>query len=379
MAYKFPPIDLLKRTKNNIECSREDLTRMAEQIAVVMEMFGIYVHITDVRVTPLSVCFEVVPEAGSSIKNIKKMKADLELHLGTDIEIFNNFNEQASLTIVALPQGRPLVGLRNLIESDEFQNAKSPLTVATGVNYHGDIVLADIEELPHMLIAGSTGSGKTVFLDDIIMSLLYKASPEDVKVFLVDPKIVDLTYYSGIPHLLSPVIYEEQAIIGMFGWLEDEMMKRYNMLSEAGYKNIKSFQDKTGNKIPQILVIIDEYAELMNDYKKDVEEIIDRLGRLGRAAGVHLIIATQRPTADVVTGSIKSNLPCRASFTVVDSRESTAILNKAGAQRLLGSGDMLFSLSSTDGTEHQQAPFVSEQEIKNVVKYVIENNPQYYK
>ena len=377
MAYNFPPITLLNRTEENMKYSRDELSGMAQKITFVMEEFDIYAQVTDVRVTPLSVCFEVVPEPGSSIKNLKRMKADLELHLGTDIEIFNTYNSESSITIVALPKERPLVGLRNLLESDEFLNAESPLTVVTGINYHGDVVLADIEQLPHMLIAGSTGSGKTVFLDDIIMSILYKASPEDVRIFMVDPKIVDLTYYSGIPHLLTPVLYKEFEVFGMFGWIEDEMMKRYNRMSEVGCKNIQAYMEKTGEKIPQILVIIDEYAELMNDYKKDIEEIVDRLGRLGRSAGVHLIIATQRPTSDIITGSIKSNLPCRASFAVVDSRESNAIINKAGAQKLLGSGDMLFSMSSTAGTEHAQAPFVSEKEIKDVVSYVIKNNPQY--
>jgi S-DNA-T family DNA segregation ATPase FtsK/SpoIIIE len=267
------------------------------------------------------------------------------------------------------------VGLGNLLDSEKFKKAESPLTFATGINYNGKIVLTDIEELPHMLVAGTTGSGKTVFMDDLILSILYKATPEQVRMIMIDPKMVDLTFYNGIPHLLAPVVYEENKIFGMLDWVESEMMRRYEKFSRRNVKNIQIYNTQNGEEmLPQILVIIDEYSELMMDYGAQFEAAIDRIGRLGRAAGIHLVIATQRATADVITNSIKSNLTCRASFTVIDWRESNAIINKAGARHLCGAGDMLFAMNSTVGMEHVQAPLVTEKEIKDVVKYVSQSS-----
>lgn len=369
MKYQYPPISMLKSVSNNIVIEEKRLKEMAEEIVKVMSMWKVSSQVVDIRVTPMSICFEVMPEMGSSVKTIKKMKADIELRIGMSIEIMYKNISNHTITIAALPKDRPLIGLRNVLESDAFKNAESPLSFAAGFNYNGDAIVVDIEQLPHMLVAGTTGSGKTVFLDDIVMSLMFKASPEEVKMIMIDPKGVDLSYYNGIPHLLAPVVYDSHCLFGMLDWVETEMMRRYDNFSSLGVKNIKSYNELcSGELLPQILVIIDEYSEFMLDYKSEFESILDRISRLGRAAGIHLIIATQRPTVDVVTSSIKANLPCRASFTVVDSRESNAIINKAGFQRLCGAGDMLFSLNVSSETEHVQAAYVSENEIKSVVE-----------
>lgn len=340
----------------------------------VMSMWKIDVRVVDARITDMSICFDVEPDSGSSVKNLLKTEQDLETRLGAYIEIVSG-DRPNLFTIMVLPEEQPLVRLADLLAKDAFKYATSKLTVAVGMNYKGEPVMIDIEALPHMLIAGTTGSGKTVFLDDIIMSLLYKASPEDVRMILIDPKEVDLSYYNGVPHLLSPVVYEKEQIIGTFLWLEDEMLRRYELMAQSNTKMIQTYNFKNPtNKLYRIVVVIDEYSELMKDYKKEVEEMIDRISRLGRAAGVHLILATQRPTREILTPSIKANLPCRASFTVVDSRESTAIIDRGGAQRLIGNGDMIFSLSSSTGIEHLQAPLVTDKEIKRVVSFLQKNN-----
>jgi S-DNA-T family DNA segregation ATPase FtsK/SpoIIIE len=369
MGYQFPSITLLSESHVKTELSREKIMDMANEIVRVMDMWNTHVRIVDIKSSPLSTCFEVMPEAGESIKKVAKLKADLELHLASGIEILDHTSGKNSITVVALPKERPLISLRSILEMDEFTNAPSPLTVAAGFNYDGHPLLIDIAELPHMLIAGTTGSGKTAFIDNIIMSILYKAHPDDVKLILIDPKMVDLIFYNQVPHLLAPVVYEERAIFGMLSWVEDEMMRRYETFASVGLKSIDLYnKGHIDAKMSKIVVIIDEYAELMASYRKEFEDIIDRLARLGRAAGIHLIIATQRPTSDVLTGTIKSNLPCRVSFTVVDSRESNAIINRAGAQKLLGAGDMFFSMSSSSGTEHAQAAYVELDDIKKVVR-----------
>ena len=376
MAYTFPMLNLLGKSEN-VRTDEESYDRkqqdmMGKYIVEVMAMWNMDVQIVNIKQTPLSIFFDIMPESGSSIKSVSSMKTDLEVRLGREIEITNSEN---AIRIVVLYKKRPLIGLRYAIESVEFQKAASPLNFAAGIDYCGRLILPDIEQLPHMLVAGTTGSGKTIFLDDIILSILYKATPDEVKLILIDPKEVDFKLYNGIPHLLAPVVYEERKIFSMLDWTETEMMRRYEKFARFNVKNVNDYNFENGmDNLPQIVVIIDEYSELMEDFRNELEGVIERVGRLGRAAGIHLIIATQRPTTDIITGSIKLNLPGRASFTVVDSRESTAIINKGGAQKLCGSGDMLFSMSSLDGVKHLQAPYVSEKEIKDVVKYVVNNN-----
>lgn len=371
MKYRFPKTDLLHSYEDEINIDRDEISRLSSKIIEALEVWDIGARLSEVRLTPLSICFEMKPRLDAVIKNIKKIKVDVEVRVGHYVEIIEPNDKKETITVILIPNSRRYISLKSVLESEEFLSAKSPLSIALGVNYNGDHVVADIEEMPHMLIAGTTGSGKTVFLDDIIMSILFKATPDQVKMILIDPKLVDFTFYNRIPHLLAPVVYEESKIFAMFDWVETEIMKRYDRFSKVNVKNIHAYNEKAvEEKLPQILVIIDEYCELMKDFRKDVESMIDRIARLGRAAGVHLIIATQRPTADVVTGSIKNNLPCRASFTVVDSREAS-ILNLSNKQRLGGNGDMLFSLNTASGTMHAQAPYISLGEIISVVDYIV--------
>ncbi|MBQ0028386.1 MAG: DUF87 domain-containing protein [Lachnospiraceae bacterium] len=375
MGYIFPTLNLLKKTVHDRDVSDKRIRVMQETILDVLRMFKCEARIDSYQITPFSICFDVEPLPGQSIKDIHKMKVDLEVHLGREIEIEDAVQGKTSVMIMVLRRTDRIIGLRNLIESEEFVNAKSPLTVAAGYSYNGKPLIIDIEQLPHMLIAGSTGSGKTVFMDDIITSLMYKATPEEVGLILIDPKIVDFAYYNDIPHLLAPVIYEEAQIFASLDWVEAEMSRRYEIFGAEGVKNIQAYYDKYSERVmQQIVVIIDEYSELMINYRTQVESIVDRISRIGRAAGVHLIIATQRSTSDVITGSIKANIPCRTSFTVVDSRESSAIINRTGAQKLRGSGDMLFSVNNSADVQHAQAAYISETEIKGVVRFLKRNN-----
>lgn len=373
--YFFPPITLLKSyTKDDVFTNSDRVKSIGKWLQETCDNFSIGAQVIDTNVTSMAITYLLRLDTGVSIRSITKMKADFELNLGEEIEITGLGEERGTIQIVVKNMKRPLVGLRSVIESSEFKNSHSPLTIAAGVDIQGTPLCIDICSAPHMLIAGSTGSGKSIFIDDILISILYKATPEDVRLLLVDPKQVELNPYNNIPHLLAPVIYKPEQSLGMFMWVEDEMLKRYNTFQSANVKTIDAFNDVAGSygygKMPRILVIIDEYMNLIMDAPHETNQVIDRIARLGRAAGVHLILATQLPIAKVVTPQIKSNIPCRASFTVVDGRESRVILDRTGAERLLGNGDMIFSKSDNTGITHAQAAYVSETELWDVVDFI---------
>ena len=376
MNYIFPPIELLDDIKTQGAFDNQEyVDSLKEELISTMDSYKIEGQLMSVEITPFSVVFEVMPAYGVSVKVFKNHRAEFELRLGNPVEILENEKGKNSVRIAVKSLKRPIIGFRTLLETPEYLNMISPLTVVIGYDILGGPLYYNIEEAPHMLIAGTTGSGKSVFLDNIILSLLYKASPNDVRIIMVDPKIVDMNYYKDIPHLLGPVMNDMNKAYDMLLWLEDEMSRRYEVFSKFGVRDINGYNQKNpNNKIPKIVFIIDEYMELMLEAPKEMELIINRLSSMARAVGIHLIITTQRPSSDVITNSIKANIPCRASLTVVDWRESRLILDRTGAQRLLGNGDMMFSTSGDGEPIHIQAAMVTDREIKRVVKYVVDNN-----
>jgi S-DNA-T family DNA segregation ATPase FtsK/SpoIIIE len=271
------------------------------------------------------------------------------------------------------------VSLREVIDSREFNGADSKSAFAVGKNISGDCIIGNIAKLPHMLIAGTTGSGKSVCMNSIIISLLYKASPDDVKLIMVDPKMVELGIYNGIPHLLIPVVTDPKKAAGSLQWAVTEMLRRYRAMSDMGVRDLESYnsiiesQEIEGDKLPQIVVIIDELADLMLVAAKEVEESICRIAQMGRAAGIHLVIATQRPSADVITGLMKANIPSRIAFSVASAMESRIILDTQGAEKLVGRGDMLFAPIGTGKPQRVQGCFVSDAEVESVATYVKEH------
>lgn len=378
-TYVAPPISLLRDySADSIFTDADRVRGLAEVLQSTCNAFNIDARVTDVKATSLAITFTLSLAAGVSVKSITKLKADFELHLASEIE-FSGYGEgKNSIQILAKNMNRPMIGLKSVMSTRDFEESESPLTVAAGVDVQGNPFIIDIAQAPHMLIAGTTGSGKSVFIDDILISILCKAKPEEVRLLLIDPKIVELNPYNNVPHLLAPVINTPEESLNSFMWVEDEMLRRYDTFSSVNVKHIdvyNSYAEKNGlDKLPRILIIVDEFTDLMLESPKETNEVIDRIARLGRAAGVHLILATQLPVAKIVTPQIKANIPCRASFTVVDGRESRIILDKTGAERLLGNGDMIFSQSEHGGSVHAQAAYVSETELWNIVNYIKSKN-----
>ena len=375
--YDYPPIDLLNEYSTDELFMNEDRVRgLGEALERTIREFKVDASVVNSRSTSLAITFTVRPGIGVSVKEFNKLKNDIELHLGSEIEINTVGEERGTIEIIVKNTQRPLIGLRSIIDTSDFWDDDSCMTIAAGVDIQGNPLYIDLSTAPHMLIAGSTGSGKSIYIDDILISLLYRAQPSELRLILMDPKRVELNPYNGLPHLLNPVISNAKESLDAFSWVEDEMIRRYDAFSQIGVKTIDEYNAKIsgGSFIPRLLVIIDEYMDLMTDAPKEINMLIDRAARLGRAAGIHLILATQLPIAKVVTPQIKANIPCRTSFTVVDGRESKVILDKTGAERLLGSGDMIFSRTDNTGFVHGQAAYVSESELKSVVDFIKRHN-----
>ena len=373
MAYRFPSTDLLQKYRTDSKyMDKEYVKAMAEDLSKTLKAYKIDARITDVRMTPFAVKFDVVPDPGVSIKKIKNLRLDLEMWMAAPVEITVASDKQFVVDLAIKSLNRPIVGLRDIIESDEFRNSDYKLPVAAGMDVLGKPFCFDIAEATHLLIAGTTGSGKSVFLNDIILSLLFTKTAEEVRMIMIDPKKVELGPYNGIPHLLFPVINDTDQALSAIQWVEREMARRYKLFSEMKAKTIEEYNqsNNSDNSLPRLLVIVDEYMEMMFQAPKQLEESIANLARSGRAAGIHLILATQRPSSDVITSKIKTNIPCRASFTVIDWRESKTIIDRTGAERLLGSGDMLFSSGDSAIPIHAQASFVSDEEIDTVIEEV---------
>ena len=348
-SYYFPPLSLLKENKRPAGATSEkELRATAENLVDVLRSFGVETRVLDISRGPTVTRYELQPSAGVKISKITGLADDIALNLATaGVRIEAPIPNKAAVGIEVPNKANAMVGVREIIESPEFQNAKSKLTVAMGRDIAGKAVVADIVKMPHGLIAGSTGSGKSVCINTIIMSLLYRATPDEVKFLMIDPKVVELSIYNGIPHLLVPVVTDPRKAAGALGWAVQEMERRYRLFAENDVRNLEGYNhlaDMSDDmvRMPQVVIIIDELADLMMTASKDVEDAICRIAQKARAAGMHLIIATQRPSVDVVTGLIKANVPSRIAFAVSSQTDSRTILDIGGAEKLLGNGDMLF-------------------------------------
>ena len=373
MAYKFPSLELLEyhNTKNNFT-DPEYVKAMAEELSSTLTAFKAGGTITDIRMTPFAVLFDVVPDLGISVKTFQNLRIDLEVHMASPVEIVGIGEKQYTIGISIKNWNRASIGLRDIMETKEFKENKYVLPVAGGMDVLSKPFIFDLSDTPHLLVAGTTGSGKSTFLNDIIMSIIYTRTPEQVKFIMIDPKRVELGLYNKIPHLVMPVIYDTKKALSAMAWVDAEIQNRYDKFAKKGYKKIEDYNDNVSDeeKMPRIVVVVDEYMEMMSEAPKDLEKTIYNISRLARPVGIHLVLSTQRPSADVITNDIKANIPCRASFTVVDWRESKTILDRTGAERLMGFGDMLYSKGETNIPTHAQAAYVTGEEVNRVIKAI---------
>ncbi|MEG1632078.1 MAG: DNA translocase FtsK [Hydrogenoanaerobacterium sp.] len=377
-AYIFPPISLLKETKSDISDDvPEELKANAQRLVDTLNSFGVQTRIIDICRGPAVTRYELQPSAGVKISKITGLSDDIALNLATaGVRIEAPIPNKAAVGIEVPNKTVSIVGIRELIDSDVFMDAQSKLTVALGKDISGNIATADIGKMPHMLIAGATGSGKSVCINSIIISLLYKATPDEVRLLMIDPKVVELGGYNGIPHLLVPVVTDPRKAAGALNWAVSEMLGRYKIFADCSVRDLKSYNKlaaKSDNSLapmPEIVIIIDELADLMMAAPNEVEDAICRLAQMARAAGMHLVIATQRPSVDVITGVIKANIPSRIAFAVSSQVDSRTILDGGGAEKLLGRGDMLFLPVGVSKPTRVQGCFVSDREVEKVVKFV---------
>lgn len=376
VEYKFPSIGLLNKPKSVSGDKREEMRRTAEKLISVLDNFGVKAKLLQVTQGPTVTRYEIQPDTGVKLSKIVGLADDIALNLAVSTVLVAPVPGKAAVGVEIPNQKVTSVSIREMIDSEQFKKSSSKLTVALGKDIGGNVVIGDIAKMPHVLIAGATGSGKSVCINTIIMSILFKASPEDVKLIMIDPKVVELGVYNGIPHLLVPVVTEPKKAAGALNWAVTEMMRRYSLFKDTNTRKLESYNklmEKTGGKKePQLVVIIDELADLMMVAAKEVEDYICRLAQLARAAGIHLIIATQRPSVDVITGLIKANIPSRIAFAVSSQVDSRTILDKGGAEKLLGMGDMLYHPSGARASTRVQGAFVSDGEIEKVLEFIKE-------
>ena len=380
--YHFPPIDLLKKGMAKSGDSSRELRETAERLRQTLQTFGVKVTITDISQGPAVTRYELQPEQGVKVSKIVGLSDDIKLNLAaTDIRIEAPIPGKAAIGIEVPNKENTAVALRDLLDTKEFKEFDSRLAFAVGKDIAGKTVVTDIAKMPHMLIAGATGSGKSVCINTLIMSILYKAKPDEVKLIMVDPKVVELSVYNGIPHLLIPVVTDPKKAAAALHWGVAEMTDRYQKFADFNVRDLKGYNKKLEEmrargeaeipeKMPQIVIIVDELADLMMVAPGEVEESICRLAQLARAAGIHLIIATQRPSVDVITGLIKANMPSRIAFSVSSGVDSRTILDMNGAEKLLGKGDMLFYPQGYTKPARVQGAFVSDKEVSDVVEYL---------
>ena len=386
--YEYPPVSLLgKNMKKANKSGAKALTEKATQLQRTLHSFGVSAKVENISVGPAITRYELKPAEGVRVSKIANLSDDIALNLAAEsIRIEAPIPGKQAVGIEIPNKEKESVPLRDVIESDEFEDNKSKLTVALGKDVAGNIVLADIAKMPHVLIAGSTGSGKSVCINTIITSIIYNAKPSEVKMVMVDPKVVELSVYNGIPHLLIPVVTDPRKAAGALAWAVQEMDHRYNLFADKGVRDLKGFnavvekeaEDGTVGKLPQIVIIIDELADLMMVAAKEVEDSICRLAQKARAAGMHLVIATQRPSVDVITGLIKANVPSRIAFAVSSQIDSRTILDQVGAEKLLGKGDMLYYPASASKPVRVQGAFVSDGEVEKIVDFVKSNGVATY-
>lgn len=385
--YVFPPLDLLHKGENKAKKGQEqEIRQTAAKLQQTLNSFGVHVTVTNVSCGPSVTRYELLPEQGVKVSRIVSLADDIKLNLAAaDIRIEAPIPGKSAVGIEVPNSENSAVPLRDLLESDEFRNHKSRLAFATGKDLGGKVVVSDIAKMPHLLIAGATGSGKSVCINTIIMSILYKAKPEEVKLIMIDPKVVELSVYNGIPHLFIPVVTDPKKAAGALNWGVAEMTDRYAKFAEVGVRDLKGYNQKIEalkdvddpnkpEKLPQIVIIVDELADLMMVAPGEVEDSICRLAQLARAAGIHLIIATQRPSVNVITGLIKANMPSRIAFSVSSGVDSRTIIDMYGAEKLLGKGDMLFYPQGYQKPARVQGAFVTDEEVADVVDFLKNSN-----
>lgn len=377
VKYVFPPLSLLNPKKNTSSDHREEMRRTAEKLISILDDFNVKAKLLQVTQGPTVTRYEIQPDTGIKLSKIVGLADDLALNLAVSTVLVAPVPGKAAVGVEIPNKKVSSVSIREMLESKEFNGAKSKLTVALGKDIGGNVVVGDVAKWPHVLIAGATGSGKSVCINTIVTSILYKASPEDVKLIMVDPKVVELGVYNGIPHLLVPVVTEPKKAAGALNWAVSEMMRRYDLFKNTGVRKLESYnklmETTGGEKIPQLVIIIDELADLMMVAAKEVEDYICRLAQLARAAGIHLIIATQRPSVDVITGLIKANIPSRVAFAVSSQVDSRTIIDRGGAEKLLGMGDMLYYPTGSRSAIRVQGAFVSDEEIEKIIEFIKRN------
>ena len=370
--YIFPPTDLLKKPVHNSNAfSENEYKATAIKLQQTLHNFGVGVTVTNISCGPSVTRYELLPEQGVKVSKIVGLTDDIKLSLAAaDIRIEAPIPGKSAVGIEVPNKENNIVYLRELLDSDSFKNHKSRLAFAVGKDIGGQVVVTDIAKMPHLLIAGATGSGKSVCINTIIAGILYKARPEEVKMILVDPKVVELSNYNGIPHLLTPVVTDSKKAASALHWAVAEMERRYKAFADNHVREINSYNAQAAEKMPFIVIIIDELADLMMVAKVDVEDAILRLAQKARAAGIHLILATQRPSVDVITGIVKANIPSRIAFAVSSQTDSRTILDMGGAEKLLGKGDMLFYPIGTNKPVRVQGAFVSDGELNKIVDFI---------
>lgn len=381
--YKLPSLDLLEdHIKQEIN-NKKEIINNAKKIEKTMDNFGIESKIVQINKGPAITCYELQPAPGVKVSRIVNLADDLALNLATsDIRIEAPIPGKAAVGIEVPNKIKDNVSLKEILESEEFVTLNSNLPLTLGKDISGNPIISTIDKMPHLLIAGATGSGKSVCINTIILSILFKAHPDEVKLLLIDPKVVELSIYNGIPHLLIPVVTQPKKAAFALNWAVNEMERRYKIFAKNNVRDITSYNKKVKNKqeekLSNIVIIIDELADLMMVAAQEIEDYICRLAQMARAAGIYLIVATQRPSVDVITGTIKANIPSRISFAVSSQVDSRTILDMAGAEKLLGKGDMLFYPSNYSKPIRIQGAYVSDNEIENVVNFLREQNVAEY-
>lgn len=377
--YETPPVEFLKQgEEKSLKGGKKALANTATKLQKTLYSFGVSAKVENVSVGPAITRYELKPAEGVRVSKIAKLSDDIALNLAAEsIRIEAPIPGKQAVGIEIPNSEKEVVHLRDIIESTAFEDAESKVSVALGKDIGGEPVIADIGKMPHVLIAGSTGSGKSVCINTLITSIIYKAKPSEVKLVMVDPKVVELSVYNGIPHLLIPVVTDARKAAGALAWAVQEMENRYQLFATKGVRDLKGYNAAAGEeegKLPQIVIIIDELADLMMVAAKEVEDSICRLAQKARAAGMHLVIATQRPSVDVITGIIKANIPSRIAFAVSSQIDSRTILDMVGAEKLLGKGDMLFYPIGSSKPTRVQCAFVSDGEVEKVVDFLKSNN-----
>ena len=374
--YNYPSIDLLEDRSESGAIDEGEIKEKAVSIEETLDSFGIEAKVVQIDVGPTVTCYELKPQRGVKVSKILNLSDDLALSLATSgIRILAPIPGKSHVGIEVPNDSKEIVGFKEIISTKNFANSKSKIPFAMGKSIAGDPVVSGIEKMPHLLVSGATGSGKSVCINTIIMSILYKHSPDDVKLLMIDPKVVELSVYNGIPHLIMPVITDPKKASSSLFWAISEMEKRYKAFQKYHVRDIEGYKkaaqtDESMENLPYIVVIIDELADLMMTAASEVEDYIMRLAQKSRACGIHLVIATQRPTVDVITGTIKANIPSRISFAVTSQTDSRTILDTAGAEKLLGKGDMLYAPSDSMKPLRIQGAFVSDKEVLSVVDYI---------